>query len=126
MLFASEYYRWHGHKTCTHGKTFTADLQHCCLSCRVDFKTQNNENVDIELVQAAKEFFDNGAPSFWDLTALLLPTPFLPLLRFLAKKFPSKASLKTKAALETLYDASDNLIEVIQENTKYLLAALFG
>ena len=63
-------------------------------------------------MQAASDFFKNGAPSFWDLAALVLPSIFIPLIRLLSSVFPSKASQKTAAASHMLYDASDHLIEV--------------
>ena len=81
--------------------------------CRVNFDTQSTiHGEDIPLVKAAKTVFDNSNPSFWSLCALVSPNFLLPVVRMLARCFPGKSMQESKAAFETLYDASDALIEV--------------
>ena len=83
------------------------------MLCRVHFDTQAAANgEDIPLVKAAKTVFDNSNPSFWSLCALISPSFFLPVIRLLARQFPGKSMRESKEAFETLYDASDALIEV--------------
>lgn len=80
---------------------------------RVKFETQQAANEEeIPLVTAAKTVFDSSDPSFWSLSALVVPRPLLPVIKVLARKFPSKAMQKSQNAFETLYDASNALIEV--------------
>ena len=83
------------------------------LSCRVKFDTQNAAaGDDIPLVKAAKAFFENSKPSFWNLLAFIAPRAFLPPLRVLSHAFPSKAQIDKEEAVATVYGASDSLIEV--------------
>ena len=83
------------------------------MLCRVKFDTQQAGNgEEIPLVKAAKTVFDSSDPSFWSLSALVAPRPLLPLIRLLARKFPSKPMQKSQKAFETLYDASNALIQV--------------
>lgn len=80
---------------------------------RVKFETQQAANAEeIPLVTAAKTVFDSSDPSFWSLSALVVPRPLLPVIKLLARKFPSKLMQKSQNAFETLYDASNALIEV--------------
>ena len=81
--------------------------------CRVNFDTQQVANgEDIPLVKAAKTVFDTSNPSFWSLCALVSPISLIPAIRLLARKFPGKVMRDSQKAFETLYDASDALIEV--------------
>lgn len=83
------------------------------VPCRVNFDTQKAANGDdIPLVKAAKTVFDNSNPSFWSLCALVSPASLIPVIKMLARKFPGKILKDTQEAFETLYDASDALIEV--------------
>lgn len=83
------------------------------MPCRVNFDTQQAaKGEDIPLVQAAKTVFDNSNPSFWSLCALVSPVSLIPVIRLLARKFPGKVMQDSQKAFETLYDASDALIEV--------------
>ncbi|KAL3139154.1 hypothetical protein ABBQ32_005938 [Trebouxia sp. C0010 RCD-2024] len=78
----------------------------------VKFETQQAANAEeIPLVTAAKTVFDSSDPSFWSLSALVVPRPLLPVIKLLARKFPSKLMQKSQNAFETLYDASNALIE---------------
>ena len=80
---------------------------------RVNFDTQKAaDGEDIPLVKAAKTVFDTSDPSFWSLCAMISPLPLLPVIKLLARKFPGKIMHDSKKAFETLYDASDALIEV--------------
>lgn len=81
--------------------------------CRVKFDTQQAGNgEEIPLVKAAKTIFDTSDPSFWSLCALVSPLPLLPVIRLLARMFPGKHMQTSQKAFETLYDASNALIEV--------------
>lgn len=83
------------------------------MLCRVNFDTQKAaKGDDIPLVKAAKTVFDNSNPSFWSLCALVSPVSLIPVIKLLARKFPGKNLQDTQQAFETLYDASDALIEV--------------
>lgn len=83
------------------------------VPCRVNFDTQKAaKGEDIPLVKAAKTVFENSNPSFWSLCALVSPVSLIPIIRLLARKFPGKNMQDTQEAFETLYDASDALIEV--------------
>lgn len=80
---------------------------------RVNFDTQQAaKGEEIPLVKAAKTVFDNSNPSFWSLCALVSPVSLIPVIRLLARKFPGKIMKDSQLAFETLYDASDALIEV--------------
>ena len=84
------------------------------LVCRVKFDTQSAAaGEDITLVRAAKAFFENSKPSFWNLFAFIAPRPFLPVLRVLAKAFPTQANIGREFAVANMYGASDCLIQVI-------------
>lgn len=83
--------------------------------CRVKFDTQQaGDGEEIPLVKAAKTIFDTSDPSFWSLCALVSPLPLLPAIRLLAHMFPGKHMQTSQKAFETLYDASNALIEVRQ------------
>ena len=83
------------------------------LLCRVKFDTQNSASGDdIALVKAAKSWWANSRPSFWNLVAMLVPKTFLPLLKTLAAAFPSKVDILMENSLATMYEASDALIKV--------------
>ena len=73
-------------------------------------------------MQAAKHFFDQ-APSVWNLACFVAPSFLMPFIRLLAAKFPSKINLKKDGAIDTLCDASVNLIKV---STQTLLVMLGG
>lgn len=78
----------------------------------VNFDTQSAaKGEEIPLVKAAKTVFDNSTPAFWSLLAMVAPGFFLPVIRLLANWFPGKNLTDTRQAFETLYDASDALIE---------------
>ena len=82
-------------------------------ACRVNFDTQSaGQGQEIELVKAAKTVFDNSNPSFWSLLAMVAPGVLLPVIRQLASWFPGQSMTESREAFETLYDASDALIEV--------------
>ncbi|KAL3139153.1 hypothetical protein ABBQ32_005937 [Trebouxia sp. C0010 RCD-2024] len=78
----------------------------------VKFDTQQaGDGEEIPLVKAAKTIFDTSDPSFWSLCALVSPLPLLPAIRLLAHMFPGKHMQTSQKAFETLYDASNALIE---------------
>lgn len=80
---------------------------------RVKFDTQSAANgEDIPLVNAAKTVFDSSKPSIWTMCAMLSPPMLWPVIRLLARMFPGKTMLDSQKAFQTLYDASDALIEV--------------
>lgn len=88
--------------------------------CRVDFDTQSaGKGEDIPLVKAAKTVFDNSQPAFWSLLAMAAPAFCLPVIRFLANRFPGKNLTDSRQAFETLYSASDALIEVSGPTSSY-------
>ncbi|DBB12325.1 TPA: hypothetical protein ACH3X3_006414 [Trebouxia sp. C0006] len=81
----------------------------------VKFDTQNAAaGDDIPLVKATKAFWANGRPTFWTLCSFVAPPVVMPLIRVLARAFPSQQLVDFEDALATLYDASDCLIK----NTK--------
>lgn len=85
----------------------------CLLTCSVHFDAQSaGKGEEIPLVKAAKTVFDNSTPSFWSLAAMVAPAFLLPVIRLLASTFPSKSMTESREAFETLYGASDALIEV--------------
>lgn len=85
----------------------------CLLICSVHFDAQSaGKDEEIPLVKAAKTVFDNSNPSFWSLFAMVAPGFLLPVIRFFANKFPGKNMTESREAFETLYGASDALIEV--------------
>ena len=85
----------------------------CLLVCSVHFDAQSaGKGEEIPLVKAAKTVFDNSNPSFWSLVAMVAPAFLLPVIRLLANKFPGKNMTESREAFETLYGASDALIEV--------------
>ena len=86
----------------------------CLHSCRVKFDTQNAAaGDDIPLVKATKAFWANGRPTFWILCSFVAPPVVMPLIRVLARAFPSQQLVDFEDTLATLYDASDCLIKVI-------------
>ena len=83
-------------------------------TCSVHFDTQSaGKGEEIPLVKAAKTVFDNSTPAFWSLAAMIAPEFLLPPIRLLARTFPSQNMTESREAFETLYDASDALIEVL-------------
>ena len=80
---------------------------------RVKFDTQLAANgEDIPLVNAAKTVFDSSKPSIWTMCAMVSPPLLWPVIRLLARMLPGKTMLDSQQAFQTLYDASDALIEV--------------
>ncbi len=80
----------------------------------VHFDTQSaGKGEEIPLVKAAKTVFDNSTPAFWSLAAMIAPEFLLPPIRLLARTFPGQNMTESREAFETLYDASDALIEVL-------------
>ncbi len=80
----------------------------------VHFDTQSaGKGEEIPLVKAAKTVFDNSTPAFWSLAAMIAPEFLLPPIRLLARTFPGQNMTESRQAFETLYDASDALIEVL-------------
>ncbi len=62
------------------------------LECRVKFDTQNAAaGDDIPLVKATTAIFANFKPTFWNLCAFVAPPVLMPLLRLLARAFPSQS-----------------------------------
>lgn len=78
----------------------------------VHFDTQSaGKGEEIPLVKAAKTVFDNSTPAFWSLAAMVAPAFLLPPIRLLARSFPGQNMTESREAFETLYGASDALIE---------------
>ena len=78
--------------------------------CRVDFKTQT-EAEESTLVKAAKTVFANGQPNVWELAVRTVPAFLAPVVRLLARRFPTKAGVESEDAFAILYGTSDTLIE---------------
>ena len=80
---------------------------------RVKFDTQSAAHgEDIPLVNAAKTVFDSSKPSMWTICASISPPLLWPFIRMLSRIFPGKTMTKSQKAFQTLYDASDALIQV--------------
>ena len=80
---------------------------------RVKFDTQSEAHgEDIPLVNAAKTVFDSSKPSVWTICASISPPLLWPFIRLLSCIFPGKTMMKSQKAFQTLYDASDALIQV--------------
>ncbi len=74
------------------------------LECRVKFDTQNAAaGDDIPLVKATKAFFSNFKPTFWNLCAFVAPPVVMPVLRVVARAFPTQVLVNLEEALATLY-----------------------
>jgi len=89
----------------------------------VHFDTQSaGKGEEIPLVKAAKTVFDNSTPAFWSLAAMIAPAFMLPPIRLLARAFPGQNMTESREAFETLYDASDALIEVLLRSALHACA----
>ena len=89
----------------------------------VHFDTQSaGKGEEIPLVKAAKTVFDNSTPAFWSLAAMVAPAFLLPPIRLLARSFPGQNMTESREAFETLYGASDALIEVLLQSALHACA----
>ncbi|KAL3136633.1 hypothetical protein ABBQ38_005874 [Trebouxia sp. C0009 RCD-2024] len=82
----------------------------------IDFDCQQGRvQAESPVVSAARAVFRTSVPTFWTLATMWTPSVFMPLVKRLAHRFPTKNDVALSKANEYMFDVSAALIENSQK-----------